>query len=77
MRFDLLYEIQIPKPHDAESEHRAYREALEQIELADRLGYDTVWAVEHHFLSEFAHSSAPAWTTSSRSSRPTASRTQR
>jgi alkanesulfonate monooxygenase SsuD/methylene tetrahydromethanopterin reductase-like flavin-dependent oxidoreductase (luciferase family) len=59
MRFDLLYEIQIPKPHDDESEHRAYKEALEQIELADRVGFDTVWAVEHHFLTEFAHSSAP------------------
>jgi alkanesulfonate monooxygenase SsuD/methylene tetrahydromethanopterin reductase-like flavin-dependent oxidoreductase (luciferase family) len=59
MKFDLLYELQIPKPHDARSEWRAYKQALEQIELADRLGFDTVWAVEHHFLVEFAHSSAP------------------
>jgi alkanesulfonate monooxygenase SsuD/methylene tetrahydromethanopterin reductase-like flavin-dependent oxidoreductase (luciferase family) len=59
MKFDLLYELQTPKPHDARSEWRAYKQALEQIELADRLGFDTVWAVEHHFLVEFAHSSAP------------------
>ncbi len=59
MKFDLLYELQTPKPHDERSEWRAYQEALEQIELADRLGFDTVWAVEHHFLVEFAHSSAP------------------
>ncbi len=59
MKFDLLYELQIPKPHDRRSEHRAFHEALEQIELADRLGFDTVWAVEHHFLNEFAHCSAP------------------
>ena len=59
MKFDLLYELQIPKPHDERSEWRCYHEALEQIELADRLGYDTVWEVEHHFLTEFAHSSAP------------------
>ncbi len=59
MRFDLLYELQMPKPHDERSEWRCYHEALEQIALADRLGYDTVWAVEHHFLTEFAHSSAP------------------
>jgi alkanesulfonate monooxygenase SsuD/methylene tetrahydromethanopterin reductase-like flavin-dependent oxidoreductase (luciferase family) len=59
MKFDLLYELQMPKPHDARSEWRCYCEALEQIELADRLGYDTVWEVEHHFLTEFAHSSAP------------------
>ncbi len=48
MRFDLLYELQAPKPHDARSEYRCYHEALAQIELADRLGVDTVWAVEHH-----------------------------
>jgi len=59
MKFDLLYELQTPKPHDERSEWRCYREALEQIELADRLGFDTVWAVEHHFLTEFAHCSAP------------------
>ena len=45
MKFDLLYELQTPKPHDERSEYRAYHEALEQIELADRLGFDTVWAV--------------------------------
>jgi alkanesulfonate monooxygenase SsuD/methylene tetrahydromethanopterin reductase-like flavin-dependent oxidoreductase (luciferase family) len=59
MKFDLLYELQMPKPHDAWSEYRCYHEALAQIELADRLGFDTVWEVEHHFLTEFAHSSAP------------------
>ncbi|MEW6267958.1 MAG: LLM class flavin-dependent oxidoreductase [Thermodesulfobacteriota bacterium] len=59
MKFDLLYELQTPKPHDERSEYRCYHEALEQIELADRLGFDTVWFVEHHFLTEFAHSSAP------------------
>lgn len=59
MKFDLLYELQIPKPHDERSELRCFQEALAQIELADRVGFDTVWAVEHHFLTEFAHSSAP------------------
>src|SRR5207244_8359412 len=54
MKFDLLYELQAPKPHDERSEYRCYHEALEQIELADRLGYDTVWEVEHHLLERFA-----------------------
>ena len=54
MKIDLLYEIQIPEPHDARSEYRAFWEALEQIEAADRAGFSTVWAVEHHFLKEFA-----------------------
>ena len=32
---------------------------MEQIELADRFGFDSVWTVEHHFLNEFSYSSAP------------------
>jgi alkanesulfonate monooxygenase SsuD/methylene tetrahydromethanopterin reductase-like flavin-dependent oxidoreductase (luciferase family)/putative sterol carrier protein len=59
MRFSLLYEHQLPRPWDAGAEHRLLQEALAQVELADRLGYDTVWAPEHHFLEEHSHSSAP------------------
>ena len=59
MKFGLLYEHQLPRPWDADSEHRLFHEALEQVELADRLGFDYVWEVEHHFLEEYAHSSAP------------------
>ncbi len=33
--------------------------ALEQVKLADELGYDYVWSTEHHFLEEYSHSSAP------------------
>jgi alkanesulfonate monooxygenase SsuD/methylene tetrahydromethanopterin reductase-like flavin-dependent oxidoreductase (luciferase family) len=29
------------------------------VQLADRLGYDYAWEVEHHFLEEYSHSSAP------------------
>jgi len=59
VKFGVFYELQVPRPWDAESEHRVYKEALEQIELADRLGIDYVWEVEHHFLEEYSHSSAP------------------
>src|SRR5262249_55494700 len=59
MKIDLLYEIQIPFPHDERSEYRGYWEAVEQIKAADRAGVGCVWFVEHHFLTEFAHSSAP------------------
>lgn len=59
MRFSLLYQHQLPRPWDAGAEHRLLQEALAQVELADRLGYDTVWAAEHHFLEEHSHSSAP------------------
>ena len=37
----------------------AVQDALDQVELADRLGNDYMWGVEHHFLEEYAHSSAP------------------
>jgi alkanesulfonate monooxygenase SsuD/methylene tetrahydromethanopterin reductase-like flavin-dependent oxidoreductase (luciferase family) len=59
VKFGLFYEIQVPRPWDDRSEERALKEALEQIELADRLGYSTAWAVEHHFLEEYSHCSAP------------------
>jgi len=35
------------------------QDSLAQIELADQLGYDYAWEVEHHFLEEYSHSSAP------------------
>jgi hypothetical protein len=59
MKFGLFYEHQLPQPWGEESELRLYQQALDQIELADRLGIDYVWEVEHHFLEEYSHSSAP------------------
>src|ERR1051326_6723274 len=59
MRFGLFYELQLPRPWGEGAERRLVREALEQVELADRLGIDSVWEVEHHFLEEYSHSSAP------------------
>ncbi len=59
MRFGLFYEHQVPRPWADGDERRVFAEALEQIELADRLGFECVWLVEHHFLEEYSHSSAP------------------
>jgi alkanesulfonate monooxygenase SsuD/methylene tetrahydromethanopterin reductase-like flavin-dependent oxidoreductase (luciferase family) len=59
MKFGVFYEHQLPKPWHEGDEARLYREALEQVELADRLGFDYAWEVEHHFLDEYSHSSAP------------------
>ena len=59
MKFGIFYEMQIPRPWEAHSEHKLLRDALDQVELADRLGYDYAWEVEHHFLEEYSHSSAP------------------
>src|ERR671932_1193525 len=58
MRFGIFYEHQLPRPWGADGEHRLLRDGLEQIEIADRVGFDTVWEVEHHFLEEYSHSSA-------------------
>src|SRR3989441_7264947 len=59
VRFGIFYEHQLPRPWHEDSEHRLLHESLDQIELADRLGYHYAWEVEHHFLEEYSHSSAP------------------
>ena len=59
MKFALFYEIPVARPWTRESEHHAYKNTLEQAILADRLGYHSVWTVEHHFLEEFSHCSNP------------------
>ncbi|MBV8979902.1 MAG: LLM class flavin-dependent oxidoreductase [Acidimicrobiia bacterium] len=59
MKFGLFYEHQLPRPWGPDSEHQLLKDALEQVELADKLGMDCVWEVEHHFLEEYSHSSAP------------------
>ncbi|MEE8042583.1 MAG: LLM class flavin-dependent oxidoreductase [Pseudomonadales bacterium] len=64
MKFGLFYELQLPKPADQdqwnpEDELKIYHDMLDQVELADSLGFDYVFEVEHHFLEEYAHSSAP------------------
>ncbi len=59
MKFGIFYEISVPRPWDAEKEKTVYDNCLEQVRLADELGFDYVWAVEHHFLEEYSHCSAP------------------
>jgi len=49
----------LPRPHPTGAEEKLLRDAPEQVELADRLGLHSVWEVEHHFLEEYSHSSAP------------------
>ena len=59
MKFGLMYEIQIPEPHYPGVEAERYRQVMAQVELADDVGFDYFWTVEHHFLREFSHCSAP------------------
>jgi alkanesulfonate monooxygenase SsuD/methylene tetrahydromethanopterin reductase-like flavin-dependent oxidoreductase (luciferase family) len=58
MRFGVFYELQLPKPWGGDDEFRLVHDALDQVALADRLGLDYAWAVEHHFLEEYSHCSA-------------------
>ena len=59
MKFGIFYEHQLPRPWREGDEERLFHEALDQVELADRIGIDYAWEVEHHFLEEYSHSSAP------------------
>src|SRR6266850_494677 len=59
MKFGIFYELQLPRPWQAGGELKLYQDALTQLELADRCGYDHAWVVEHHFLEEYSHSPSP------------------
>jgi len=59
VRFGLFFEMSVPRPFAPGVESTVFLNALEQARLADELGFDWVWAVEHHFLEEYSHCSAP------------------
>src|ERR1700753_938845 len=59
MKFGIFYEHQLPRPWKDGDELKLFQDALDQVELADKLGIDHAWEVEHHFLEEYSHSSAP------------------
>ncbi|MCL4423194.1 MAG: LLM class flavin-dependent oxidoreductase [Actinobacteria bacterium] len=59
MQFGLIFEIQIENPFEDGREANAWLEAIDQAVLAEQAGFDEIWAVEHHFLVEYAHCSAP------------------
>ena len=62
MELGLLYEFDVPRPWPGEhpwgqrtAERQVYADNLEQIALADKMGFDTVWCVEHHFRENRSH----------------------
>src|SRR5262249_4391102 len=55
----MFCELQMPRPWREGQEQRLFLNALEWVEIGDRIGIDCVWAQEHHFLEEYSHSSAP------------------
>lgn len=56
MRFSIYTEIQL---HPGKTAEELYGEVLEQIENADRLGYDVYAAIEHFFFPKFSVSANP------------------
>ena len=55
MEFSLSYEMQRPELDD----HAVVDETIEQCLLAEEMGFDAVWMVEHHFLTTFSMSPCP------------------
>ena len=71
MDIGLFYQIQVPKPWSTDSESKRYWEMLEEVTYAEEIGMTSVWFVEHHFRSEWSHSSAPDITLAAISQRTT------
>ena len=59
MKFALFYEIPVARPWGPDSEHRAYKDTLEEAIAGERAGFHAFWTVEHHFLEEYSHCSNP------------------
>src|SRR5258705_759890 len=59
MKFGIFFELSVPRPFSPEAERAVILNALEQARVADELGFECAWVVEHHFLEEYSHSSAP------------------
>jgi alkanesulfonate monooxygenase SsuD/methylene tetrahydromethanopterin reductase-like flavin-dependent oxidoreductase (luciferase family) len=59
MRISLFYEFPLPRPWSEDDERKLFQHGLDEVELADKAGFSTVWLTEHHFLEEYCHSTAP------------------
>jgi alkanesulfonate monooxygenase SsuD/methylene tetrahydromethanopterin reductase-like flavin-dependent oxidoreductase (luciferase family) len=42
-----------------EREHKLIHDCIAQAVYAEEVGFDTIWAVEHHALKRYCHMSAP------------------
>ncbi len=58
MKFSIIYEAQLTDTSRA-SEYQMFQDMIEQCRLADALGFDCIWAVEHTAMTQYAHMSAP------------------
>jgi alkanesulfonate monooxygenase SsuD/methylene tetrahydromethanopterin reductase-like flavin-dependent oxidoreductase (luciferase family) len=58
VQFSMIFEAQLAHP-TREREQQVLHDCVEQAVLAEQMGFDRVWAVEHHALEWYAHMSAP------------------
>ena len=58
MKFSLIYEAQTTDASRA-GDRKVFDDIVEQALLAERMGFDIIWCVEHTALSNYAHMSAP------------------
>jgi len=58
VQFSMIFEAQLADP-TPERERAVIHDCVEQAVLAEQVGFDRVWAVEHHSLKWYAHMSAP------------------
>ena len=59
MQIGMFYQIQVPKPWTTHTESDRYWEMLEQVSFAKEMGLESAWLADHHFRTEWSHSSAP------------------
>ncbi len=59
MRFGLFYQLQMRQPWYEGMESERFWQCVEQAELAEQCGFETVWIAEHHFMPQVSHSGAP------------------
>jgi alkanesulfonate monooxygenase SsuD/methylene tetrahydromethanopterin reductase-like flavin-dependent oxidoreductase (luciferase family) len=58
MKFSLIYEAQTVDA-SRNGDRKVFDETVEQAVLADEMGFDVFWCVEHTALSNYSHMSAP------------------
>jgi len=58
MKFSLIYEAQTQDTSRA-GDAKALNDIVEQAILAEEVGFDVIWAVEHTALEQYAHMSVP------------------
>lgn len=58
MKFSIIFEFQCDDV-SPEGERETLLSCVDQAVFAEQMGFDRIWAVEHHSLTHYAHMSAP------------------